>query len=556
MRYLLALLAVTALTGDAAWAADGKKPNIIVILCDDVGYGEFGFQGNKEIPTPHIDSIAKNGIRFTSGYVAATYCSPCRAGFLTGRYPTRFGHEFNEGGATGQGGGGNFGLPVAEKTIADRLKPLGYATCAVGKWHLGRGPKFIATARGFDEFYGTVANTPFLNPPNFIDTRISTEVTPVKDDNFYTTDAYAERAVDWIGKQKDRPWFLYLPFNAQHAPLQAPKKYLDRFPHIPEGNRRTFAAMMSAMDDAVGRVLAKVRDLGQEQNTLIFFFSDNGGPTRQTTSGNGPLRGNKATTSEGGTRVPFCVQWKGKLPAGKTYDHPIMNLDILPTVLVAAGGTIDPAWKLDGVDLVPYLTGKNTARPHETLYWRFGEQWAIRKGDWKLVASNVDQRTPRLINLAEDIAEANDLTAMFPDKVKELTVEWKAWSAEQMAPLWRPAPAAAPTVMDATRAAAVRNPNRVIIADFVVKKVMPVLPDGKHVRLLSEADAKDQKTFVVHLTEKAVAKLGKDLEQHFLGKRIQATGTVQQLSFSSFPETRPGITVDDAARIKVVEKME
>jgi arylsulfatase A-like enzyme len=316
---------------------------------------------------------------------------------------------------------------------------MGYSTACVGKWHLGGGPQFIATARGFDEFYGTVANTPFFNPPNFIDTRVSPNVTPVKDDSFYTTDAYAARAVDWLGKQKDKPFFLYLPFNAQHAPLQAPKKYLDRFPGIKDEKRQLFAAMMSAMDDAVGQVLAKVKELGQEENTLVFFFSDNGGPTPQTTSDNGPLRGRKSTTSEGGTRVPFCVQWKGTIPAGKVYDHPVIQLDILPTAIAAAGGKVEPDWKLDGVDLLPYLTGKNAGQPHETLYWRFGPQWAIRKGDWKLVASSVDMNKPRLINLKDDIAEAKDLSAENPDKVKELKADWDKWSAEQMAPRWVPA---------------------------------------------------------------------------------------------------------------------
>ncbi len=435
MHRTLLAVAVAVWAAGPAPAADRGKPNIIVFLSDDVGWGEYGFQGSKDIPTPNIDSIARNGTRFTNGYVAATYCSPSRAGLMTGRYPTRFGHEFNGGGGAG---GGNFGLSVDEKTIADRLRDLGYATCAVGKWHLGAGPKFIATARGFDEFYGTVANTPFFNPPHFIDTRVSPDVKPVKDENFYTTDAYGERAVDWIGKQKGRPFFLYLPFNAQHAPLQATKKYLDRFPGIQDEKRRTFAAMMSAMDDAVGKVLAKVRELGQEENTLIFFFSDNGGPTTQTTSSNGPLRGYKAQTSEGGTRIPFCVQWKGKIPAGKDYDYPIQNLDILPTAVIAAGGKVDPAWKLDGVDLMPYLTGKNTGRPHETLYWRFGAQWAIRKGDWKLVVSRFDKLQPRLINLADDIAEAKDLSDQKPELVKELTALWKAWSAEQKEPSWGP----------------------------------------------------------------------------------------------------------------------
>jgi arylsulfatase A-like enzyme len=420
------------------------KPNVIVFLCDDTGYGEFGFQGNTEIPTPNIDSIARNGVRFTAGYVSGPYCSPTRAGLLTGRYQTRFGHEFNGGGPAG---GEEFGLPLSEKTIADRLKALGYATNAVGKWHLGGPPKYLPTKRGFDEFYGTVANSPFFKPPHFVDSRVSPEeVRAVTDEDFYTTDAYAQRAVDWMGKQEGKPYFLYLPFNAQHAPLQATKKYLDRFPNISDEKRRTFAAMMSAMDDAVGRVLEQVRAMKAEENTLIFFLADNGGPTASTTSTNGPLRGFKSTTNEGGVRVPFCAQWKGQIPAGAVYEKPIIQLDILPTAIIAAGGTIDPAWKLDGVDLMPHLKANDTATPaaaapHEMLYWRFGEQWAIRKGDWKLVASRIDQNQPRLINLATDIAEANDLSSQQPDKLKELKADYEAWNKEQTERLWKPAPA-------------------------------------------------------------------------------------------------------------------
>jgi len=441
----LAALATAAGAADAA-PASGGKPNVIVFLSDDVGWAEYGFQGAKDIPTPNIDSIAKNGTRFTDGYVAATYCSPCRAGLMTGRYPTRFGHEFNEGGGKGKGKGKGpvpFGLPLTETTFPQRMKALGYATCAIGKWHLGGTKEYLPMARGFDEFYGTVANTPFYNPPNFIDSRKSPDVSPVKDENFYTTDAYRDRAVDWIGKQKDKPYFLYFPFNAQHAPLEpaAPKKYMDRFPNIADPKRKIFAAAMSAMDDAVGAVLKQVRDMGQEENTLVVFLADNGGPTAQTTSSNGPLRGFKAQTSGGGTRFPFCIQWKGKIPAGKDFNFPIQNLDILPTALTAAGGKVDPAWKLDGVDLMPYLTGANTARPHESLFWRFGDQWAVRKGEWKLVASKIDQLKPRLINLAEDIGEANDLSEKNPEKLKELQAVYKAWNDEQHEPLWKPNPA-------------------------------------------------------------------------------------------------------------------
>lgn len=428
LAVILACQAVPAGGADAPRPAE-RRPNIIVFLADDEGYGELGCQGNPEIPTPHIDSIAKNGVRFTQGYVSGPYCSPTRAGLLTGRYQTRFGHEFN-------GRGPNFGLPLSEKTLADRLKTLGYATCAIGKWHLGDEPRYRPMRRGFDEFYGTLANTPFFRPTNFVDSRLGPDVRKVDDPDFYTTDAYAARAVDWIGKNKDRPFFLYLPFNAQHAPMQAPPKYLDRFPQITDPKRKLFAAMMSAKDDAVGRVLAQVRALGQEENTLVFYLADNGGPTPSTTSKNGPLRGLKATTLEGGVRVPFLAQWKGRLPAGKTYERPVIQLDLLATAVAAAGGTLDRAWNLDGVDLLPFLTGRNAAAPHQTLYWRFGGQWAIRRGDWKLVVSRIDGAAPRLFNLAQDVGEAKDLAADRPDKVKELTAAWKAWNAEQKEPLW------------------------------------------------------------------------------------------------------------------------
>jgi arylsulfatase A-like enzyme len=326
------------------------------------------------------------------------------------------------------------GLKLNEKTLAERLKPLGYATCAIGKWHLGIREQFRPLRRGFDEFYGTLANTPFFRPTQFIDSRVSSDIQTVTDDNFYTTDAYADRAVDWLEKHKDRPWFLYLPFNAQHAPLQAPQTYLERFSQIRNEKRRTFAAMMSAMDDAVGKILTKLRESGQEENTLIVFLSDNGGPTRQTTSKNAPLRGVKATTWEGGVRVPFCMQWKGKLPAGTTFDSPIIQLDVVPTALASAGANIDPSWHLDGVNLLPHLTGQNTEPPHKTLFWRFGEQWAIRHGDWKLVVANGGSGQPELYNLANDISESKNLAAEMPEKAKELQVLWDAWNAEQAPP--------------------------------------------------------------------------------------------------------------------------
>ena len=221
-RCLLRLAFVCALLTPFL-SSNAAQPNIVIFYADDLGWGELGCQGyTKDIPTPHIDALAKNGLRFTNGYVAATYCSPSRAGLMTGRYPTRFGHEFNTVANT-------VGLRSDQTTIATRLKTLGYATIAVGKWHLGNQPENRPTKRGFDEFYGTLNNTPFFHPTNFIDSRISNEVQTVTDPNFYTTDAYADRSIDWIEKNKTKPWFLYLPFNAQHAPLQAPKNIWSAF---------------------------------------------------------------------------------------------------------------------------------------------------------------------------------------------------------------------------------------------------------------------------------------------------------------------------------------
>ena len=435
MRYLRWNWAVVALAsaigfGSDAIAADAAKPNIVVILADDLGWGELGAQGNKEIPTPHIDSIASGGIRFTQGYVSGPYCSPTRAGLLTGRYQTRFGHEFNPAGPKSTNG-----LPLDQTTIADRLKAAGYATGAIGKWHLGGAPKFRPTKRGFDDFYGTLANTAFFHP-ELVDSRKSDDPVKVTEDGFYTTDAYAARAAEWIDEHKAEPFFLYLPFNAQHAPLQATQEYLDRFPELEDVKRKTFAAMLSALDDAVGEVLGSLERNGLAENTLVVFFTDNGGPTQQTTSSNLPLRGAKATTLEGGVRVPFYAQWKGRLPAGKVYEHPVIQLDILPTALAAAGAPVSASENLDGVNLLPYLEGQEQGPPHESLYWRFGDQWAVRSGDWKLVASRLDRLKPQLFNLAEDVGEADDLAAKHPDKAAALKTQWDEWNVDNVPAKW------------------------------------------------------------------------------------------------------------------------
>ncbi len=443
MKIVLPLFLSVALAAQLA-----AKPNVLVILADDLGWGELSCQGvTKEIPTPHIDSIAASGVRFTSGYVSGPYCSPTRAGFMTARYQQRFGHEFNPGPA--EQAVENFGLSLKETTIGDRMKAAGYTTAWIGKSHLGYKPDFHPLKRGFDYYYGFLGGAhSYLDAqedkanPIFKGTEVVPSIT-------YTTDDFTREAVGFIDRNKEKPWFVYLPYNAVHGPLQATDKYLSRFPNISDKRRQTFAAMLSAQDDGVGAVLAKIRELGQEENTLIIYFSDNGGPTPSTTSGNGPLRGFKAQTWEGGIRVPFMMQWKGRIPAGQVDDRPVIQLDIQPTALAAAGVAVDPAWKLDGVNLLPFVTGENKGMPHETLFWRFGQQIALRHGSWKLVkGAGMDAVGARsgkastdgaeLYDLQSDIGEKNNLAAKSPEKLKDLSDLWNAINAEMIDPAWGP----------------------------------------------------------------------------------------------------------------------
>lgn len=420
---------VVAVLLAAAGAAPAREPvNIVFLVADDLGYADVGFHGCKDIPTPHLDALARNGVRCTNGYVSGVYCSPTRAGLLTGRYQQRFGHEFNPS-------GGEAGLPVSETTLADRLQSAGYVTGLIGKWHLGSAARFHPQARGFVDFFGFLGGAHSYFPENAQTILRGRQPAQEKD---YLTDVLGREAVAFIDRHRQKPFFLYLSFNAVHTPMHASDQYLARFPNIQDKTRRTYAAMTSAMDDAVGAVLGKLRSAGLEEKTLICFISDNGGPTMPGTTINGsrndPLRGSKRQTLEGGIRVPFVVQWKGRLPAGKTYDWPVIQLDLHPTALAAAGIDVRPEWKLDGVNLLPYLESKNTQPPHETLYWRFGQQMAIRQGDWKLV--KYDATPAKLYHLATDIGEKTDLAADQPARVKELEAVWKKWDAELARPLW------------------------------------------------------------------------------------------------------------------------
>ena len=446
VRTLLLFSLLFALSGIGG-AQTARKPNILLIVGDDMGYADVGFHGCQDIPTPNLDALARGGVRFTNGYVSGPYCSPTRAGMLTGRYQQRFGHEFNPSPQESRDHAA--GLPLTETTMADRFKAAGYRTAMFGKWHLGSRDNQHPLSRGFEQFYGFLGGEhSYLDPETTTDRAVLDGRTPVREMK-YLTEELADRAEAFIKQQGQQPFFLYLPFNAVHTPMHAIEKYLQRFPNITDPQRRTYAAMMSAMDDAIGRVMTALRVAKLEEDTLVFFFSDNGGPVMPTTTINGsrntPLRGSKRQTYEGGIRVPFVISWKGRIPAGKVYEQPVIQLDILPTALAAAGVKTKDAF--DGVNLLPYVTGKQKGVPHDTLYWRMGNMMAIRRGAWKLVKTREgrldtdvtalsDLSDAALYHLGKDIGEQNNLAAQQPDKVKELTAAWRQWNQQLAMPLW------------------------------------------------------------------------------------------------------------------------
>ncbi len=447
-RFFLMIAIVASLLGVVpASAKTNRPPNLIVIMTDDQGYADVGFNGCKDIPTPHLDSIAQNGVRFTSGYVVYPVCSPSRAGFITGRYPQRFGYERNP---RFQPGNRVSGLALTETTLAAALGKVGYHSGIIGKWHLGAHPDLHPFQRGFNEFFGHLGGGARYFPEELTlkETRRAMDEgqsyrlwmmrnhEPVRTTQ-YLTDEFSDAAVQFVTRNQDKPFFLYLAYNAPHTPMQASEKYLSRFPNLKNPQRRTYAAMLSAVDDGVGRLLAQVRELNLETNTLVFFLSDNGGPEQANASNNGPLRGGKSDAWEGGIRVPFAAQWPGRLPKGLVYDQPVLSLDIFATIAALAGAPIDSARPLDGVNLMPYLTGQNTNAPHAGVYLRKFDQgaFAVRRGDYKLVIPR-SAEPPQLYNLAADLGELKDVSTAQPDILAEMEKLRLAWAAQLIPPVF------------------------------------------------------------------------------------------------------------------------
>jgi arylsulfatase A-like enzyme len=407
-------------------AATSSRPNIVLFLADDLGYDNLGVQGASDLLTPNIDSIANTGVRFTDGYVSCPVCSPSRAGLLTGRYQQSFGFEFGPP-TSDIATPPNFGLPVDEKTLADYLKSRGYKTGLIGKWHLGVASKYFPLRRGFDEFFGFLMGSRSYYQKSADRRNPLWNNDKTVEDNQYLTDTFGQKAASFVDRHHDEPFFLYVPFSAVHSPPDPPpQKYLDRFPNITNPLRKNFAAMLAAMDDAVGRVLSTLHDRNLTDNTIVIFLSDNGGTALAGRAHNHTVFGGKGSLHEGAIRIPFLISWPKHIPAGSVYRQPISSLDILPTVLAAAGATIPP--NRDGVDLLPFLGGAQQNPPHNELYWKYGNPSAIRQGDWKLFFAS-PTAPPALFNLANDLLERNDLAQTEPQRVKDmqnLLVKWKS----------------------------------------------------------------------------------------------------------------------------------
>ena len=424
-----------------------SKPNLIVIMADDLGYADVGFNGCKDIPTPGIDSIANNGVKFSSGYTSYSVCGPSRAGFITGRYQQRFGFERNpQWNLTDP----NSALPKSEMTIAESLQQVGYHCGIIGKWHLGAEPSLRPNQRGFDEFFGHLGggHAYFPDKLRIIKTEdvknemdsyasyITRNDTPVKTTK-YLTDEFSDEAIRFVEKNQEQPFFLFLSYNAPHTPLQATDEYLARFAHIKDKKRQTYCAMVSAMDDGIVRLMKKLTELNLDEKTLVFFLSDNGGPTSKNMSSNGELKGAKSDVWEGGFRVPFAMQFKGQIKSGQVYDHPVSSLDIFATIASLAQSPTHTDKPLDGVNLIPYINGEKSGVPHDQIYLRKFDQsrYAVRQGEYKLVIPFKGGKA-QLYNLKNDIGETKNIAGSNPERVKKLDALRRQWDKELIDPIF------------------------------------------------------------------------------------------------------------------------
>lgn len=421
-RLRLAAAVLAGALASTAAAVPTRPPNIVIILADDAGHGDFGFTGSRDFATPNLDRLARQSVRYTAAYAAMPFCSPSRAALLTGRYPQRYGYEFNLTQAAPKGVDAAFmGLDTGEQTIADRLRAAGYATVAIGKWHVGSAPQFQPDARGFGEFHGFLGGDSHYLPARVKPGSILANGTPAPPAT-YLTDELADVATAQLARHRDRPLLLYLAFNAVHTPMEALPEDEARFAGIADPQRRRLAAMTFALDRAIGRVLATIDRLGMANNTLVVFSNDNGGDRIGLGASNAPYRGTKGTLLEGGIRVPLLVRYPGGQPG--TVATPVSLMDILPTALDVAG--LPAAAGLDGHSL-----RAPAARP---LFWRYDVMAAMRDGRWKLL--RFPDRLPQLYDLATDPGERHDRAATHTGQVAGMLKRLFAWEAGLEHPRW------------------------------------------------------------------------------------------------------------------------
>lgn len=486
-----------------------RPPNIIFILTDDMGFNDVSFYNggaaDGSLQTPHIDSLAQEGVVFTKGYAANAICAPSRASVMTGRYSTRFGFEYtpiykigfkifdlmnrentdihkliiHHDVADQMPPIGDLGMPPSEITIAEMLKQAGYYTAHIGKWHLGSTNNMRAEDQGFDDsltmsgmFYLPEDSPRVVNSKQDFDMidkmvwasgQYSAEFNGCKafEPKGYTTDYYTDEAIKVIEANKHRPFFLYLAHWGIHNPLQAKKEDYDALSHIKDHRLRVYAAMIRAVDRSVGRIMAALKENGIDENTLVIFTSDNGGAGYLGLPNiNKPYRGWKITLFEGGTHVPFFARWPQKIPEGLRYDKPVGHIDIFATAAAAADAPMPDDRKVDGVNLMPYITGDLTGEPHDVLFWRQGYYQAVLAKGWKMMVSDRPDKV-WLYHLAEDPTEQKNLADKQPDKVAELQALLDKHNAEQ-AESMTPCAVEAPVMVDKTLAEPMLEDDEVI----------------------------------------------------------------------------------------------
>ena len=470
--------------------AGKNAPNVIIIMADDLGKHDISAYGSTEISTPNIDKIGQNGVKFDDAYVTSPICAPSRAAIMTGKYQQRYGFETQPmefypnrlkyvlAKNAKRLGDWNVvtkppyprkemllrqGIPLNEITLPELFQVAGYSTALIGKWHLGYGDDFQPQQRGFDYHYGFLGAfsryTPEKKTTGF-HTHVQDEFSSKYQwkvgrndnakivengrevvENDYLTFAFTNKAKKYISEHKDEPFFLHLSYNAPHVPFQAPDKYYNQFSHVSDENKRIYLAMIKALDDAVGDLMAHLEELKLLENTVIYFLSDNGGASYTNATDNGPLNGGKITMFEGGINVPFLMQWKDMIQPGTIYKNPVSALDIFPTSIAAAQLNISNQLDLDGINLFPYIQNKTSEKPHETLFWRANHIRAIRHNNWKMILS-VRDNWLLLYNLDTDKSEEIDLSEMKPEEKEELIQYFEKWNNQlPEKPLW-------PRIMD------------------------------------------------------------------------------------------------------------